>query len=96
VSILGPDPFILPDDFNDTSQTSLKVFSIFDVGQDNWFEANLTRDMAARNVNINSSVGGGVTQFRTYFGDNGQIGRYEGWYSGNSTTYPPQLLIRYH
>jgi hypothetical protein len=66
------------------------------VGLGNWFEANLTGAMAARNININASVGGGVTQFRIYFDDNGQtIGRYEGWYSGNSASYPPQLLVRY-
>jgi hypothetical protein len=84
-------------DFNDTFQTSLNAFSIFqpDPGQDNWFEANLTGAMALRNVNPSTTFQAGVTQFRIYFAIEGNPGRYEGWYSGDSATYPPQLLVRY-
>lgn len=82
-------------DFNDNTQTSTNVFAIFqpDASQNNWFEAVLTGAMAARNINLTAD---GRTQFRIYFPPGGGTpGRNEEWNSGNSTDYPPQLLIRY-
>lgn len=78
------------DDFNDTTQTSLEAFSIFqpDASQDNWFEENLTEAMAARNINLSTTLGGGVTQFRIYFAIEGNIGRYDGWYAGDKRKLP--------
>jgi hypothetical protein len=78
-------------DYNE-SATTTNVFSIIDAGQGNWFEANLTKSVAVRNINISSD---GRTQFRIYFPTGNTAGRYEAWYSGESSSSPPQLLVRY-
>jgi hypothetical protein len=78
-------------DYNGSAMTT-NAFSIINVDQGNWFEANFTKSVAARNINLATD---GRTQFRIYFPTGTMAGRYEGWYSGKSASYPPQLLIRY-
>ncbi len=79
------------------SATTTGAFSIIKANPSpGWFESNLTKSVAARNINITTAVGtGGLTQFRLYFPTGSVAGRYEGWYSGDSASYPPQLLVRY-
>jgi hypothetical protein len=84
-------------DYSTSTGTTTNAFAIpkADSTTDNWAEVNLTKSLSIRNINLTTATGGGVTQFRMRFDDGVTNNRYESWYSGNSTSYPPQLLIRY-
>lgn len=72
--------------------TTPDAFRVFSVGQNNWFEAELTPSSTLTNISRTDH-----TQFRIYFAEDTVPNRYEGWYSGESgaNSDAPQLIVRY-
>jgi hypothetical protein len=85
------DPTLQGIDYN-AGQTTLDVFRVTNAGLNGWFEAELTPSSTLINISNTDH-----TQFRIYFAEGSNPNRYEGWYSGESSSNnsEPQLIVRY-
>jgi hypothetical protein len=77
----------ISDFFYTDANTTVDAFEIIGVGADEWFEAVVGRAAQVSNTDY--------TQFRIYFNHSSTINNYAGWYSGESTSNEPQLVVRY-
>jgi hypothetical protein len=73
--------------------TTQNAFSVTNVGVKQWFTAELPLSTAKFNISNTDH-----TQFRIYFAEGITSGRYEGWYSGESSgnNSQPQLIVQYY